>query len=88
MSGGIVDHVDLAGVETGFQLGEGYVELENRGFAVGRIQLAALDQRSLIRFRLAAEEGDIGQQANGRRCDRFPGAFARVVAMRAGSYTS
>jgi hypothetical protein len=43
LSGGIVDDVDLTGVETGFELGKRHVELEDCSLAVRRVQLGALD---------------------------------------------
>ncbi len=38
LSCSVINHVDLASVEAGLQLGERHIELENRGFAVWCIQ--------------------------------------------------
>ena len=65
LSRSIVNHIDLAGIEAGLELGEGHVELEYRRLAVGRIQLLAFDQRGFVGLGLSAKEGDVGQQPNG-----------------------
>src|SRR5262245_62441205 len=54
----VVDHVDLAGVETGLQRGRGDRELEDGGIARAGARVGDLDERRLVAARAAAEERD------------------------------
>src|SRR5580704_13689418 len=55
LSRSIVNHIDLATVETGFELAEWNVKLEHRRLAVRRIQLQAFDQRGFVGLGLPAK---------------------------------
>ena len=68
MSGGIVDHIDLAGIKAGFQAVERKIQLKNARLAIARIQFAQFNQRAFVDFRLAAEKGDIREQVDPGLC--------------------
>ena len=61
---GVIDYVDLAGVLAGFEVAQGYVELEGDGVAAGFVELRGLDERRFKRFGAAVEEFDAGEDAN------------------------
>src|SRR5215469_4252237 len=61
-SAGIVDHVNLAGIEPRLKLGQGDVELEHRSLALRGIELARLYQRGFEGFYLPIEEKNAGEE--------------------------
>lgn len=61
---GVVDHIDLAGVLTRFEISEGNVELEGDGVAVGFVERCGLDERCFKRFGALIEEFDAGENAD------------------------
>ena len=101
LPGGIVNNIHLAGIEARLQLGKRHIELENRGFALRRIQLLAHHHRSFIGFDLSTEESDVGHQVDGsailpiclrfrvgRRACRVVHLVVKIQMLSGGEYVS
>src|SRR5271165_1589649 len=65
MPGGIVDDVDLAGVEAWFQLRERHVQLKDGRMPVGNTNFLNLRQRRLVSLYVPLEERNVTQQPDG-----------------------
>src|ERR1019366_1466799 len=65
-SGSIVDHVNLAGVEAGFQLRKWHIELEYRGLAARDRDLLHFYQWSLVSLGITLEERDVAHHPHPR----------------------
>jgi hypothetical protein len=52
VAAGVIDHIDLAGIETGFERGQRHVQLKDSRLSLARIQFRQLDQRTFVGFGL------------------------------------
>src|SRR5262245_14269440 len=57
VAGDLIDHVDLTRVQAALELVGGNLELEECGFAIGRVELGAGDDRRFEDFDLAPVKG-------------------------------
>ena len=61
MPGGVIHHIDLAGVEAGLKLGKGDLQLDDGGMAARIIQFLGFHQGRFERLNPALEEGYVGE---------------------------